>query len=65
MKINVEVLGWTDICCGCRKKIPPTDNVYMLSNIAGVDGSIHFCTSCIKDISNSQEVNAEEDRKDL
>lgn len=61
MKIEVEVLGWTDICCGCRKKIPSTEKVYMISDIAGISGSIHLCETCIDDISSSKGPNPKED----
>ena len=55
MKIDVEVLGWEEQCCGCGKIIKSTDKVFMLSEILGLSGSIHLCSSCIEDISYFKE----------
>ncbi|NFG59680.1 hypothetical protein FC778_13440 [Clostridium botulinum] len=54
MNINVRVLGWTDKCCGCLKNIPGTEKVFILKNIAGVQGTIHLCEKCIDDIEKSK-----------
>jgi hypothetical protein len=56
MKINARVLGWTDKCCGCNENIPGTEKVYMISYIAGVNGSIHLCEKCISKITGSQGI---------
>jgi len=55
MKINARVLGWKDKCCGCYKEIKSTEKVFMISDIAGVNGSIHFCENCVDDISKSKK----------
>jgi hypothetical protein len=64
MKINARVLGWKDKCCGCYREIKSTEKVYMISDIGGVNGSIHFCENCIVDISNSKEVATDHQKDD-
>jgi hypothetical protein len=56
MKIDISVLGWSDKCCGCYRVIKSTDKVYMVSEIAGVRGSIHLCENCIEYISDSRKI---------
>lgn len=59
MKIEVEILGWTNICCGCKKKINSTDKTYMISKLIGINCSIHLCDSCIDEIIKSKESHKE------
>lgn len=59
MKINVRVLGWTDKCCGCYADIKPTERVCMISEVAGVTGSIHLCDKCMSEISNARDIDSE------
>lgn len=50
MKIIKEKLEWSNRCCGCSSKIPANDTTFILTNIAGIEGSIHLCKECIKEI---------------
>lgn len=50
MKISKEKLAWTNRCCGCFSKIPVNDTTFILTEICGKDGSIHFCQKCVKEI---------------
>lgn len=47
MVVNARVLGWADKCCGCGKDIQATEKVYIISDLLGVNGSIHLCNECI------------------
>ena len=50
MKIKVDVLGWTNKCCGCSKNIKPDEKTYILYEMPIISGSIHLCSKCINDI---------------
>lgn len=50
MKINKRKLQWSNGCCGCNNIIPKNEITYILSNIIGVNGTIHLCEKCISEI---------------
>lgn len=51
MKVSETKLEWTNKCCGCYEKIPIGATTHIISELAGVDGSIHLCDKCIREIS--------------
>lgn len=51
MKIEVEVLGCTDICFGCKRVIGKDEKVYMISELLEVRGAIQLCDDCISELS--------------
>lgn len=52
MKIKKMVLGWKDMCCGCNSLIPGDEKVYIVTEIGGIQGSLHFCKNCMDKIAN-------------
>lgn len=56
MKCSVLNIPFKNFCCGCGAVIEANkDKTYILSEICGITGSIHFCEKCIDKISSLKE----------
>lgn len=60
MKIIKEKLEWDNKCCGCLSAIPANHTTFILTDIAGMRSSIHFCKHCIEKIAKEYESEVEQ-----